>query len=71
MKMIASNYRITVAYIVICAALNQLESATVDEQHVSGVETGKTSNHDAFVTIDNLLMDDDDQISTNSTFTNV
>ncbi len=59
----ATNYRITVVYIAICAALKYTATA---EQHVTGSERGKTSNYDAFVTIDNILMDEDDQISTNS-----
>lgn len=64
MKMIDSTYRTTVACIVICITLSYPVTAT--EHHLSGSETEKTSNHDDFVTIDNMLMDDDDQISTNS-----
>lgn len=62
MKMIATNYQITVAYITICTAL--INTSTAEHHHHT--ETGISSNHDAFVTIDNILMDEDDQISTNS-----
>lgn len=61
MKMIATNYQITVAYIALCTAL--IHTAIAEQQLP---ETGLSSNHDAFVTIDNILMDEDDQLSTNS-----
>lgn len=63
MKMIANNYQITVAYIAICTALIHAVAA---EQHFTESEAEKSSNHDAFVTIDNILMDEEDQLSTNS-----
>lgn len=62
MKMIASN--IACVYIAICTVL--IYTVTAFEQPQTGSETGRSSNHDAFVTIDNILMDDDDQLSTNS-----
>lgn len=63
MKMITKNQQITVAYIAICIVLIHSVTAT---QHITEIESGKSSNHDAFVTIDNILMDEDDQLSTNS-----
>lgn len=63
MKMIGSNHQCIVAYIAICSFLIHTVIAV---QHITETETGKSSNHDAFVTIDNILMDKDDQLSTNS-----
>lgn len=62
MKMMVKNQQITIAYIAICTVLINTATAT----HITEIETGKSSNHDAFVTIDNILMDEDDQLSTNS-----
>ncbi|XP_037025567.1 follistatin-related protein 5-like isoform X2 [Bradysia coprophila] len=64
MKMISTNYRATSVYIAICTVL--IYVVTAAEQHQTGSETGRSSNHDAFVTIDNILMDEDDQLSTNN-----
>lgn len=63
MKMIATNNRAASAYIAVCSVL--IYAVTAAEQHLTRSETGRSSNHDAFVTIDNILMDEDD-LSTNS-----
>lgn len=64
MRMIASNYQITVAYVAIFTAL--IHYTVASEERYTELGTGKSSNHDAFVTVDNILMDEEDQLSTNS-----
>lgn len=66
MRMIVKNQQITVAYIAYIAICTVLIQTATASQHITEIETGKSSNHDAFVTIDNILMDEDDQLSTNS-----